>query len=171
MNSRERVQAAIRHQQPDKTPVDIGSTPVGGIAAGAYVRLRRALGLDDHPPKVTEPLPGAGRGGGRPARRPGHRYGRVLGCPTTFFGYQATRRLEAAGPCLMEQMFWFRASSPCAPGREWRPADLRQRRHDCAAQRPHAQRTATTSTPSSARRRWTGIISTPGSGPTRCTRC
>jgi hypothetical protein len=56
MNARQRVRAAINHQEPDRTPIDMGSTPVSGIAAATYVRLRQALGLPLHPPKVTEPF-------------------------------------------------------------------------------------------------------------------
>jgi len=33
MNSRERILAAIEHHQPDKVPVDLGSTPSSGISA------------------------------------------------------------------------------------------------------------------------------------------
>jgi hypothetical protein len=56
MNSRQRVQAAINHRQPDRVPVDLGGTPVTGIAAGTYARLRQALGLPLRPPKVIEPF-------------------------------------------------------------------------------------------------------------------
>lgn len=46
MNSRERVLAAIRHNQPDRVPVDLGATPSSGISAIAYARLRERLGVD-----------------------------------------------------------------------------------------------------------------------------
>jgi uroporphyrinogen decarboxylase len=36
MNSREKVLAAIRHQEPDGIPVDLGATPSTGISAIAY---------------------------------------------------------------------------------------------------------------------------------------
>jgi uroporphyrinogen decarboxylase len=39
VNSRERVLAAIDHREPDKVPVDLGSTPSSGISAVAYARL------------------------------------------------------------------------------------------------------------------------------------
>jgi len=45
MTSRERIQAALNHRQPDRVPVDFGSSPVSGIAVGAVYRLRKALGL------------------------------------------------------------------------------------------------------------------------------
>ncbi|NLH73234.1 MAG: methyltransferase [Verrucomicrobia bacterium] len=45
MTSRERVLAAIEHRQPDRVPVDLGSTPSSGISAIAYGNLKRHLGL------------------------------------------------------------------------------------------------------------------------------
>ncbi len=57
MNSRERVQAALEHRQPDRVPIDFGATAVTGISASAVYKLRVALGL--HKPgervKVIEP--------------------------------------------------------------------------------------------------------------------
>ena len=32
MQSRERVRAALSHREPDRIPIDFGSTPVTGIA-------------------------------------------------------------------------------------------------------------------------------------------
>jgi len=46
MNSRQRVLAAINHQQPDRTPIDFGGTRQTGIHAAAYHRLKRYLGID-----------------------------------------------------------------------------------------------------------------------------
>ena len=43
--SRQRVLAAISHREPDRLPVDLGSTPSSGISAIAYSRLRKALGV------------------------------------------------------------------------------------------------------------------------------
>ena len=40
MTSRERVRTALRHEQPDRVPLDLGSTLVTGIQAGAYARLK-----------------------------------------------------------------------------------------------------------------------------------
>ncbi len=45
MNSRERVEKALRHEQPDRVPIDFGSTAVTGMAASAVYKLRMALGL------------------------------------------------------------------------------------------------------------------------------
>ncbi len=49
MTSRERVLAAIRHEQPDKVPVDLGATPSSGISAVAYSNLLKYLKKDDLP--------------------------------------------------------------------------------------------------------------------------
>ena len=56
MNSRERVIAALNHKQPDRVPVDLGSTGVTGISASALTRLRKALNLEDKKVKVHEPF-------------------------------------------------------------------------------------------------------------------
>jgi uroporphyrinogen decarboxylase len=45
MNSRERILAAIRHEEPDGVPVDLGATPSSGISAIAYANLKEHLGL------------------------------------------------------------------------------------------------------------------------------
>lgn len=47
MNSRERVLAAIWHEEPDRVPIDIGSTCVTNINLIAYGNLKRHLGLTD----------------------------------------------------------------------------------------------------------------------------
>lgn len=46
MTSRERILAAINHQPVDRVPIDFGGTRQSGIAAVAYDRLRRYLGLN-----------------------------------------------------------------------------------------------------------------------------
>lgn len=43
MTSRERLQAALNHVQPDRVPVDLGATFVTGIHVSALARLRRAV--------------------------------------------------------------------------------------------------------------------------------
>lgn len=45
MTSRERVLASIAHQQPDRVPLDLGSTPSSGISAVAYNRLKKHMGI------------------------------------------------------------------------------------------------------------------------------
>jgi len=49
MTSRERVQAALDHRQPDRTPRDFGASSVTGISASFVFRLRRVLGLPEKP--------------------------------------------------------------------------------------------------------------------------
>ena len=44
MNSRERIIAAINHNQPDRVPVDLGATPSSGISMVAYQNLIKYLG-------------------------------------------------------------------------------------------------------------------------------
>jgi len=51
MNSRERLLTALSHQEPDRVPLDLGSTQVTGIYVVAYQGLRQALGL---PPVEVE---------------------------------------------------------------------------------------------------------------------
>jgi hypothetical protein len=56
MNSRERLQATLDHQQPDRVCVDFGATFVTGIHVAVVDRMRRALlGDDDYHVKVNEP--------------------------------------------------------------------------------------------------------------------
>lgn len=45
MNSRERVLAALNHEEPDRVPIDLGSTCVTNINLRAYGNLKRYLGL------------------------------------------------------------------------------------------------------------------------------
>ena len=46
MTSRERVLAAIRHEEVDRVPVDFGGHRSSGIAAIAYAKLKKALRID-----------------------------------------------------------------------------------------------------------------------------
>jgi len=55
MTSRERVRAALRHEQPDRTPIDLGGCGQTGISASTLYQLRKALGLPEHPIRVCEP--------------------------------------------------------------------------------------------------------------------
>ena len=45
MNSRERVLAAINHQETDRVPIDFGGHRSSGIAAMAYAKLKKELGI------------------------------------------------------------------------------------------------------------------------------
>ena len=57
MNSRERVEAALDHRQPDRVPLDLGASGVTGMHVSSVYLLRQALGLDaaGTPVKVIEP--------------------------------------------------------------------------------------------------------------------
>ncbi|HUW14720.1 MAG TPA: hypothetical protein VM537_33680, partial [Anaerolineae bacterium] len=46
MTHRERVLRALNHQEPDRVPVDFGSTRASVIAWEAYDRLKNHLGID-----------------------------------------------------------------------------------------------------------------------------
>jgi uroporphyrinogen decarboxylase len=52
--SRERVLAAINHQEPDGLPVDLGATPSSGISAIAYNHLINRLGLANRHNRVYD---------------------------------------------------------------------------------------------------------------------
>ena len=54
MNSRERVNVALDHQEPDRVPIDLGATVVTSIALSTYARLRDCLGLPQRPVRVME---------------------------------------------------------------------------------------------------------------------
>ena len=56
MNSRERVNKSLNHQEPDKVPIDFGATGVTGISASVVSKLRKYYSLDTkNPIKVVEP--------------------------------------------------------------------------------------------------------------------
>jgi len=55
MTSRERLQAALAHKQPDRIPVDFGSTGVTGIHVRSIEGLREYYGLEYRPVKVIRP--------------------------------------------------------------------------------------------------------------------
>ena len=87
MTSRERVQAALAHRQPDRPPVDLGSTLVTGIQVSAYARLKKALGVDGGVNRVYDPFQMLGQVE-EPVKK-------LLGVdtmgielPTTIFGYR-----------------------------------------------------------------------------------
>jgi uroporphyrinogen decarboxylase len=58
MNGRERVLAALNHQEPDRVPFDLGSTQVTGIHAVAYLALRERLGLPVVAPVLCDDVQG-----------------------------------------------------------------------------------------------------------------
>jgi len=46
LTSRERVQAALNHQEPDRVPLDLGGTLVTGMNVSVVYALRQAMHLD-----------------------------------------------------------------------------------------------------------------------------
>lgn len=52
MNSRERVNLALNHQEPDRIPLDIGGTGVSQIHLTAYSNLRSYLNLPQTKPQI-----------------------------------------------------------------------------------------------------------------------
>jgi uroporphyrinogen decarboxylase len=56
MTSRQRVLAALNHQEPDRVPLDLSGHRSSGIAAMAYARLRDYLGLPKQPIRVYDPV-------------------------------------------------------------------------------------------------------------------
>ena len=57
MNARERVKLALNHEEPDRVPLDLGSSSVTGMHVTTVYELRQALGLDapGTPVKVIRP--------------------------------------------------------------------------------------------------------------------
>jgi uroporphyrinogen decarboxylase len=56
MTARQRVLAALNHQETDRIPIDLSGHRSSGIAAMAYVRLREYLGLAKKPIRVYDPV-------------------------------------------------------------------------------------------------------------------
>ncbi len=54
MNSRERTLTALSHREPDRVPIDLGSSLVTGINGVAYHRLKQYLGLDGQPVRLAD---------------------------------------------------------------------------------------------------------------------
>jgi hypothetical protein len=89
MNSRERVQASLNHRDPDRVPLDLGGSPVTGMAASSVYVLRQALGLDapGTPVKVVEPFQMLGEIGPDLVEALGVDV-MPLSKPTTMFGFR-----------------------------------------------------------------------------------
>ncbi len=56
MTSRERMQLTLEHKEPDRVPVDLGSSLVTGIHASAYAGLKQALNIAEGEIRVYEPF-------------------------------------------------------------------------------------------------------------------
>jgi hypothetical protein len=61
VTSKERVQAALSHRQPDAVPMDFGGTAVTGMHVTCVAALRDHYGLEKRPVKVHEPYQMLGR--------------------------------------------------------------------------------------------------------------
>lgn len=55
MTSKERLRTTLSHKQPDRIPIDFGSTGVTGIHAMCVEELRKYYGLEQRPVKVARP--------------------------------------------------------------------------------------------------------------------
>lgn len=53
MTHRQRIYAALRHEETDRVPLDLGSTLATTLTEGAHERLRRFLGLPDGKPPAV----------------------------------------------------------------------------------------------------------------------
>ena len=58
MTGRERLLTALAHREPDRIPLDLGSTQVTGIHVIAYQKLRQALGLPSVKPQPYDSIQG-----------------------------------------------------------------------------------------------------------------
>jgi hypothetical protein len=89
MNSRERVEASLNHRDPDRVPLDLGGSPVTGMAVSSVYLLRQALGLDapGTPIKVIEPFQMLGEIGPDLIEALGVDV-MPIGKPTTMFGFR-----------------------------------------------------------------------------------
>jgi uroporphyrinogen decarboxylase len=56
MLARERVLMALNHEEPDRVPIDLGSTPVTGICRDAYADLLACLRLSARPIRMADML-------------------------------------------------------------------------------------------------------------------
>jgi len=55
MNSRERINLALNHQEPDRVPLDLGGGPQTGMHVSSVYKLRQVLELPEEAIKVIEP--------------------------------------------------------------------------------------------------------------------
>ena len=91
MNSRERVFAALNHQQPDYVPLDLGSSAVTGISASAVYKLRVALGLHKKGERIKVWEPYQMLGEVAPDLQEAMGVDCTMLCaPKTFFGFENT---------------------------------------------------------------------------------
>ena len=56
MLARERVLMALNHEEPDRVPIDLGSTPVSGICHNSYVDVLARMGLSGRQIRIVDVL-------------------------------------------------------------------------------------------------------------------
>jgi hypothetical protein len=87
LTSRERVRLTLNYKEPDRVPIDLGSTLVTGIHASTYAKLKEALGISKGDIKVYDPYQMLAEVEDEVKRNLGvDTYGIQL--PTTVFGYR-----------------------------------------------------------------------------------
>lgn len=108
MTSRQRVQAALRHQETDRVPIDFGGTRITGIGALAYKNLLGALGWNetvsvyDNKQQLAEPsLAMIDRMGGDVVQL--HRLGPSTGMPFLCLDKWKPWQLTDGSPCLVPE--------------------------------------------------------------------
>ncbi len=110
MTSRRRIDAALNHQPTDRVPIDFGASRVTGIAAIAYAKLLRHLGIEETirlydikqqlavaSPEVVERLGGD--------VLPIHRLGPTTGMPFLAIDRWKNGRLTDGTPCLVPEAY------------------------------------------------------------------
>lgn len=80
MNHRERVLAALNHQEPDRVPVDFGATGVTLVHHTVYKGMLERLGWDEEPDAVSSRLHGM--------IQPGERLKRLVGADCRSVGLE-----------------------------------------------------------------------------------
>jgi len=110
MNSRERIKCVLTHKQPDKLPVDFGSSPTTGIHVSMVYELRQHFGLDKPgtPVKVMEPYQMLGEIADDLKELIGIDVANLEG-KATFFGYNKENwkewKLDDGTPVLVPELF------------------------------------------------------------------
>ena len=54
MNSRQRIRAALAHEETDRVPIDLGAMGSSSICAPAYHALKRSLGISGGEVRVVD---------------------------------------------------------------------------------------------------------------------
>jgi uroporphyrinogen decarboxylase len=108
LTSRERVRMALNHEEPDRVPVDVGSSRVTGISAIAYRNLLDCLGLReevrvyDVKQQLADPSPAVLARLGADLLSV-HRLGPTTGMPFLAIDRWKPGRLTDRRPCLVPE--------------------------------------------------------------------